>query len=336
MKIVINNRLTVGHQILDAWHANSQCQTKNYCPNIEYVFDQIDNVAEYDLSIFCDYMPDQMSLDLIKKYDLILICNGGEPIETANPLIKQLLEYSNVYLIANSLLDQRHILHDKVIWFPNHIQLCRDYWTRYFYPQYYANQKFSKLPKNNLLTAVNGSNRSNRRYFFDLLENKISDLPVKSIFTPDQADQVLRGEMQKMMRKKIQPNIDMCNDFLTQNAKKAGVKQTASGLQYEVITEGAGARPADTSVVKVHYQGFLLNATKPFDSSIERGAPAEFPLNGVIRGWTEGVQLMTVGSKYKFYIPYQLGYGEQGSGETIPGGSLLIFEVELLEIVKTN
>lgn len=158
----------------------------------------------------------------------------------------------------------------------------------------------------------------------------------KSIFTPEQADQVLRGEMQKMMRKKIQPNIDACNDFLTQNAKREGVKKTASGLQYEVITEGSGERPADTSVVKVHYEGFLLNATKPFDSSRERGAPAEFPLNGVIRGWTEGVQLMTVGSHYKFYIPYQLGYGEQGSGETIPGGSLLIFDVELIEIVKGN
>ncbi len=158
----------------------------------------------------------------------------------------------------------------------------------------------------------------------------------KSIFTPEQADQVLRGEMQKMMRKKIQPNIDACNDFLTQNAKREGVKKTASGLQYEVIKEGSGERPADTSVVKVHYEGFLLNATKPFDSSRERGVPAEFPLNGVIRGWTEGVQLMTVGSRYKFYIPYQLGYGEQGSGETIPGGSLLIFDVELIEIVKGN
>jgi FKBP-type peptidyl-prolyl cis-trans isomerase len=158
----------------------------------------------------------------------------------------------------------------------------------------------------------------------------------KAIFTPEQADQVLRGEMQKMMRKKIQPNIDQCNDFLTHNAKKPGVKQTASGLQYEVITEGTGARPADTSVVKVHYEGFLLNATRPFDSSRDRGAPAEFPLNGVIRGWTEGVQLMTVGSRYKFYIPYQLGYGEQGSGEAIPGGSLLIFDVELIEIVKSN
>ncbi|MEY4628720.1 MAG: hypothetical protein RLZZ595_1046 [Bacteroidota bacterium] len=158
----------------------------------------------------------------------------------------------------------------------------------------------------------------------------------KAIFTPEQADQVLRGEMQKMMRKKIQPNIDACNGFLANNAKREGVKQTASGLQYEVIKEGSGERPADTSVVKVHYEGFLLNATRPFDSSRDRGAPAEFPLNGVIRGWTEGVQLMTPGSRYKFYIPYQLGYGEQGSGEAIPGGSLLIFDVELIEIVKAN
>ena len=158
----------------------------------------------------------------------------------------------------------------------------------------------------------------------------------KAIFTPEQADQVLRGEMQKMMRKKIQPNIDQCNSFLSQNAKREGVKQTASGLQYEVIKEGTGARPVDTSVVKVHYEGFLLNATRPFDSSRERAEPTQFPLNGVIRGWTEGVQLMTVGSRYKFYVPYQLGYGEQGSGEAIPGGSLLIFDVELIEIVKSN
>ncbi len=158
----------------------------------------------------------------------------------------------------------------------------------------------------------------------------------KAIFTPEQADQVLRGEMQKMMRKKIQPNIDQCNSFLSQNVKREGIKQTASGLQYEVIKEGTGERPADTSVVKVHYEGFLLNATRPFDSSRERAEPTQFPLNGVIRGWTEGVQLMTVGSRYKFYVPYQLGYGEQGSGETIPGGSLLIFDVELIEIVKNK
>ena len=113
------------------------------------------------------------------------------------------------------------------------------------------------------------------------------------------------------------------------------IVRTPTGLQYEVITEGTGPKPADTSVVKVHYEGFLLNGNgRPFDSSRERGEPTQFPLNQVIRGWTEGVQLMGVGSKYKFYIPYQLAYGEQGSGETIPGGSLLIFEVELIDIVK--
>jgi FKBP-type peptidyl-prolyl cis-trans isomerase len=104
-------------------------------------------------------------------------------------------------------------------------------------------------------------------------------------------------------------------------------------LQYEVLQEGTGAKPKDTNTVKVHYEGFLLNGMR-FDSSKDRGQPAEFPLNQVIRGWTEGVQLMSVGSKYKFYIPYQLGYGEMGSGETIPGGSVLIFDVELIEIVK--
>jgi FKBP-type peptidyl-prolyl cis-trans isomerase len=157
----------------------------------------------------------------------------------------------------------------------------------------------------------------------------------KTIFTPEQADQIVRAELQKNSRKKIQPVIDQGNKFLAENAKKPGVKQTPSGLQYEVIVEGKGLRPVDTSVVKVHYSGFLLNGTK-FDSSVDRGEPATFPLGGVIRGWTEGVQLMPVGSKFKFFIPYQLGYGEQGSGETIPGGSTLIFEVELLEIVTNK
>ncbi len=155
----------------------------------------------------------------------------------------------------------------------------------------------------------------------------------KTLFTPEQCDMIVRTAMQKNGRKKIQPAIDEGLKFLAENAKKPGVKQTATGLQYEVITEGTGPKPADTSVVKVHYEGFLLNG-KPFDSSRERGEPTQFPLNQVIRGWTEGVQLMGVGSKYKFYIPYQLAYGEQGSGEAIPGGSLLIFEVELIDIVK--
>ena len=154
-----------------------------------------------------------------------------------------------------------------------------------------------------------------------------------TLFTPEQCDMIVRTAMQKNGRKKIQPAIDEGLKFLAENAKKPGVKQTATGLQYEVITEGTGPKPADTSVVKVHYEGFLLNG-KPFDSSRERGEPTQFPLNQVIRGWTEGVQLMGVGSKYKFYIPYQLAYGEQGSGEMIPGGALLVFEVELIDIVK--
>ena len=155
----------------------------------------------------------------------------------------------------------------------------------------------------------------------------------KTLFTPEQCDMIVRTAMQKNGRKKIQPAIDEGLKFLAENAKKPGVKQTATGLQYEVMTEGTGAKPADTSVVKVHYEGFLLNGKK-FDSSRDRGEPTQFPLNQVIRGWTEGVQLMGIGSKYKFYIPYQLAYGEQGSGEMIPGGALLIFEVELIDIIK--
>jgi FKBP-type peptidyl-prolyl cis-trans isomerase len=153
------------------------------------------------------------------------------------------------------------------------------------------------------------------------------------LMTPEQADQCVRREMQKQAVEKIKPTILEGEKFLLANAKKAGVKTTASGLQYEVLQEGTGAKPKDTNTVKVHYEGFLLNGMR-FDSSKDRGQPAEFPLNQVIRGWTEGVQLMSVGSKYKFYIPYQLGYGEMGSGETIPGGSVLIFDVELIEIVK--
>lgn len=120
--------------------------------------------------------------------------------------------------------------------------------------------------------------------------------------------------------------------FLAENALKDGVTVTESGLQYEVITAGKGSKhPTAESTVKVHYEGKLINGTV-FDSSYQRGEPIEFPLNGVIKGWTEGVQLMTVGSKYRFYIPYNLGYGERGAGQNIPPYATLIFDVELLEI----
>ena len=119
--------------------------------------------------------------------------------------------------------------------------------------------------------------------------------------------------------------------FLQENALRNEVKTTDSGLQYEVLTQGKGPKPTAESTVKVHYEGTLIDGTV-FDSSYQRGEPIEFPLNGVIKGWTEGLQLMPVGSKYKLYIPYELGYGERGAGASIPPYAALIFTVELLEI----
>jgi len=119
--------------------------------------------------------------------------------------------------------------------------------------------------------------------------------------------------------------------FLQENALRDEVKVTESGLQYEVLKQGKGKKPTAESTVKVHYEGTLIDGTV-FDSSYQRGEPIEFPLNGVIKGWTEGLQLMPVGSKYKLYIPYQLGYGERGAGGSIPPYATLIFTVELLEI----
>lgn len=106
---------------------------------------------------------------------------------------------------------------------------------------------------------------------------------------------------------------------------------TASGLQYQVLREGTGRSPKATDTVKCHYEGLLTDGTV-FDSSIQRGEPAEFPLNGVIAGWTEGLQLMKEGAKYRFFIPQQLGYGEHGAGQAIPPFSALIFDVELIEV----
>lgn len=119
--------------------------------------------------------------------------------------------------------------------------------------------------------------------------------------------------------------------FLAENAKRPEVKVTESGLQYEVIEATIGQKPKATDKVKVHYEGTLPNGTV-FDSSYRRGEPITFGLNQVIKGWTEGLQLMSVGSKYKLYIPYTLGYGEQGAGSQIPPYAALIFTVELLGI----
>lgn len=119
--------------------------------------------------------------------------------------------------------------------------------------------------------------------------------------------------------------------FLAENAKREGVKTTASGLQYEILEPSLGQKPKATDTVRVHYEGTLIDGTV-FDSSYKRGESITFPLNGVIAGWTEGLQLMSIGSKYKFFIPYQLAYGERGAGQSIPPYAALIFTVELLGI----
>lgn len=120
--------------------------------------------------------------------------------------------------------------------------------------------------------------------------------------------------------------------FLAENAKREEVTVTDSGLQYEVLTVGEGDKPNGTSTVRTHYHGTLIDG-KVFDSSYDRGQPAEFPVNGVIKGWTEALQMMPVGSKWRLYVPYQLAYGEQGAGAAIGPYSTLIFDVELLDIL---
>ena len=120
--------------------------------------------------------------------------------------------------------------------------------------------------------------------------------------------------------------------FLRDNGKRPGIITTASGLQYEILEEGNGKHPKATDSVKCHYEGRLIGGTV-FDSSIRRGEPAVFPLNGVISGWTEGVQLMAEGAKYRFYIPYQLAYGANGAGSSIPPYAALIFDIELIAVM---
>jgi FKBP-type peptidyl-prolyl cis-trans isomerase FklB len=130
---------------------------------------------------------------------------------------------------------------------------------------------------------------------------------------------------------KLAANLKEGEDFLARNQERPGVVTTGSGLQYEVLNEGNGPKPKATDTVKCHYHGTLINGTI-FDSSVQRGQPASFPLNMVIRGWTEGLQLMSVGSKYRFFLHPTLAYGERGAGALIGPNSTLIFDVELLGI----
>ncbi|MEO6285249.1 MAG: FKBP-type peptidyl-prolyl cis-trans isomerase [Dyadobacter sp.] len=155
----------------------------------------------------------------------------------------------------------------------------------------------------------------------------------KTAFSSEEANKFIGDYFQKNMEEKGAVVRVEGEKFLEENKKKTGVTTTESGLQYEVIKTGEGPKPAATDKVKTHYHGTLTNGTV-FDSSVDRGEPVEFPVNGVIKGWTEALQLMPVGSKWKLFIPYQLAYGERAAGPQIPAYSALVFEVELLEIVK--
>lgn len=148
-----------------------------------------------------------------------------------------------------------------------------------------------------------------------------------------QTDKIVNDFFMEQQKSASSGKIKEGEDFLKENGKREGVVTTASGLQYEVVTMGTGAKPTISSTVKTHYRGTLLNGTE-FDSSYKRNEPISFPLNGVIKGWTEGLQLMPVGSKFKFYIPYHLAYGERGAGQLIGPYETLIFEVELISIEK--
>lgn len=157
-------------------------------------------------------------------------------------------------------------------------------------------------------------------------EPEVSEDQIRSAF------QVISGRMQEAEAAKAQLAAAAGEAFLAENAKKAGVTVTESGLQYEVLTAGSGAKPSRADKVRTHYHGTLIDGTV-FDSSYKRGQPAEFPVSGVIAGWTEALQLMPVGAKYRLYIPHNLAYGERGAGGAIKPYSALIFDVELLDIL---
>lgn len=168
----------------------------------------------------------------------------------------------------------------------------------------------------------------------DVLAMSLKDAAAgKPKMTPEEQQQALMKLQEAAVKKsqeQAEANKKEAVAFLEKNKSAAGVKSTASNLQYIVVAEGNGKTPTDTDIVKVHYTGTLMNGTK-FDSSVDRGQPAEFPVNGVIPGWTEALKLMKVGAKYKLFIPPELAYGPSGR-PGIPPNSVLIFDVELLDI----
>mgnify|MGYP000734477179 FL=1 len=183
-----------------------------------------------------------------------------------------------------------------------------------------------------------------------IIGNNLKGMNIEGLLTTEftrAVEQVLNGEKTEMTEVQAQGLVqeflreqqevagkaarEAGENFLAENAKREGVKVTETGLQYEVLTPALGIKPTPTDTVTCHYEGRLIDGTV-FDSSYRRGEPASFPLQGVIRGWTEGLQLMSIGSKFRFFIPFNLAYGAQGAGGSIPPYAALIFDVELLGI----
>lgn len=182
----------------------------------------------------------------------------------------------------------------------------------------------------NLIQQGLGDVKINNTVFLKALNDVLGKK--KPLLDDNTANTCIGTYMTKQQSEKVKPTIEEGKKFLAQNKLKPGVKTTASGLQYEVITLGTGIKPTAVDTFVAHYRGTLLNGTE-FDASYNRGQPLTLGLGQVIRGWTEGLQLMPVGSKYKFYVPYDLAYGTMGQGQ-IPGGAMLIFELELLDVKK--
>ena len=183
----------------------------------------------------------------------------------------------------------------------------------------------AEFPEIKLDQFMNGVSAKLSKEIETLMNDKDAQKVVENYFK-SKKDASLSQE-----KEKFSSSIKVGEDFLKENAKRKNIVTLASGLQYEILTKGNGPKPGPTDKVETHYHGTLLDGTV-FDSSVERGAPISFPVNGVIKGWTEALQLMPVGSKWKLYIPYNLAYGERGSGGAIAPYSTLIFEVELISI----
>jgi FKBP-type peptidyl-prolyl cis-trans isomerase FklB len=176
---------------------------------------------------------------------------------------------------------------------------------------------------------TNINNASLQRAMADVFTNKTP------LLTENQCKMAIQDKLMKYMSNKNSAAKEEGTKFLAENKKRPGVVELPNGLQYEIIKQGTGQKPKLTDTVKAHYAGSLINGQE-FDNSYKRGEPLQIPVSGVIPGWTQALQMMPVGSKWKLYIPSDLGYGDRGAGGAIPGGATLIFDIELIEIVHSK